>query len=119
MITKEKAFLKIKKLVTRFEEQIDSYKQSDYNETLTRRDFIDPFFKALGWDVDNSQGYAEAYREVTHEDKVKVGKTIKVPNRIEQIKSQIEFLDDKINQLVYQLYELTEEEIAIIEDSNK
>lgn len=80
MISKEKAYLKIQELVARFGEQIDSYKQADYNETLTRRDFIDPFFKALGWDVDNSQGYAEAYREVIHEDKVKVGKATKAPD---------------------------------------
>jgi hypothetical protein len=41
----------------------------------------------------------------------------KIPNRIEQIKSQIEFLENKINQLVYQLYELSEEEIKIVEES--
>jgi predicted type IV restriction endonuclease len=35
--------------------------------------FIDPFFMALGWDVNNSQGFAEQYKEVIHEDKVKVG----------------------------------------------
>lgn len=80
MITKEEAYIKIQELVTRFGEQIDSYKQADYNETLTRRDFIDPFFKALGWDLDNSQGYAEAYREVIHEDRVKVGKATKAPD---------------------------------------
>lgn len=44
-------------------------------------DFIDPFFKALGWDIDNSQGYAEAYREVIHEDKVNVGGATKVLDR--------------------------------------
>ena len=80
MITKEEAYQKIQDLILRFEEQIDSYKKADYNETLTRRDFIDPFFKALGWDVDNSQGYAEAYREVIHEDRVKVGKATKEPD---------------------------------------
>jgi type I restriction-modification system DNA methylase subunit/predicted type IV restriction endonuclease len=80
MITKQEAYAKISELVTRFDEQIDSYKQSDYNETLTRRDFIDPFFKALGWDVDNSQGNAEAYREVIHEDRVKIGKATKAPD---------------------------------------
>jgi type I restriction-modification system DNA methylase subunit len=80
MITKEEAYKKIQELVTRFGEQIDSYKQTDYNETLTRRDFIDPLFKAMGWDVDNSQGYAEAYREVIHEDRVKVGKATKAPD---------------------------------------
>jgi len=28
----------------------------------TRHDFIDLFFKALGWDIDNEEGYAEANR---------------------------------------------------------
>lgn len=80
MITKEAAFQKISELVERFEEQFDSYKNANYNETLTRRDFIDPFFKALGWDVDNEEGYAEAYREVIHEDRVKIGKATKAPD---------------------------------------
>ena len=80
MISKETAFLQIQDLVTRFEEQSDSYHSVNYNETLTRRDFIDPFFKALGWDIDNSQGYAEAYREVIHEDKVSVGGATKAPD---------------------------------------
>jgi adenine-specific DNA-methyltransferase len=47
MISKEAAYKIIEELVVRFEEQIVSYKKSDYNETQTRRDFIDPFFKAL------------------------------------------------------------------------
>lgn len=80
MITKELGLLKIKELVTRFNEQIIAYKKPDYNETQTRRDFIDPFFKALGWDIDNEQGFAESYREVIHEDRVKVGKATKAPD---------------------------------------
>ncbi|HBK83928.1 MAG TPA: methyltransferase, partial [Flavobacterium sp.] len=80
MTNKEIGFKKIKDLVTRFNEQLLAYKKSDYNETQTRRDFIDPFFKALGWDIDNEQGYAESYREVIHEDRVKVGKATKAPD---------------------------------------
>ena len=80
MITKEAAYQKISELVERFEEQFASYKKADYNETQTRRDFIDPFFKALGWDIDNEEGYAQSYREVIHEDKVKVGKATKAPD---------------------------------------
>jgi hypothetical protein len=80
MISKESAYLKIAGLIERFSEQYESYKKADYNETLTRRDFIDPFFKALGWDVDNEQGYAEAYREVIHEDRVKIGHATKAPD---------------------------------------
>ncbi len=80
MTNKEAAFQKVSELVKRFGEQYESYKKSDYNETLTRRDFIDPFFKALGWDVDNENGYAESYREVIHEDKVKDGKSNRAPD---------------------------------------
>jgi len=69
-MTKEEAYTKVAELVKRFAEQYDSYRKSEYNETLTRRDFIDPFFKALGWDMDNTGGYAEEYREVVHEHKI-------------------------------------------------
>jgi adenine-specific DNA-methyltransferase len=67
-------------LVKRFDEQIRSYKKAEYNETLARQDFINPFFRALGWDVDNSNGNAEAYREVMHEDRIKVGNVLKAPD---------------------------------------
>lgn len=63
-MTNEQTYKKISELVERFEEQFESYKNIDYNETLTRRDFIDPFFKALSWDIDNENGYVESYREV-------------------------------------------------------
>lgn len=77
---KEQSYELISALVKRFEEQLESYKRADYNETLTRQDFINPFFKALGWDIDNSQGFAEAYREVIHEDRVKIGSATKAPD---------------------------------------
>jgi len=80
MNQKELAYQKISDLVTRFDEQFESYKKTIYNETQTRRDFIDPFFKALGWDIDNENGYAESYREVIHEDRVKIGKETKAPD---------------------------------------
>ncbi len=64
MFTKEEAYNNISLLVERFHEQIASYKKSEYNETLARQDFINPYFKAPGWDEDNTYGNAEAYREV-------------------------------------------------------
>jgi len=79
-MTKEQAKIEIEKLVQRFEFHIDEYKNSDYNETQTRRDFIDPFFKTLGWDIDNEQDYAESYREVIHEDKIKIAGATKAPD---------------------------------------
>lgn len=67
-------------LVERFESNQESYKDAHYNETQVRREFIDPFFKALGWDIDNEQGFAEAYKDVIHEDAIKVGATTKAPD---------------------------------------
>ncbi len=52
----------IRELVERFERQLDAYRSPQYNETQLRREFLDPFFKSLGWDIDNEQGYAEAWR---------------------------------------------------------
>ena len=51
-----------------------------YNETQLRREFIDPFFIALGWDVNNEKGDAESYKDVIHEDAIKVGGTTKAPD---------------------------------------
>lgn len=79
-MAKEQAYQEVSRLVTQFAAQLSDYKKSTYNETQTRRDFIDPFFEALGWDVDNSAGKPEAYREVIHEDRVKVGKATKAPD---------------------------------------
>ena len=67
-------------LVARFEQQLDSYKSGQYNETQLRREFLDPFFKALGWDVDNTSGYAEAYKDVVHEDAIRIGDRAKAPD---------------------------------------
>jgi len=71
---------KVLELVGRFDYNLDAYKQGKYNETQVRREFIDPFFKTLGWDVDNEQGYAEAYKDVVHEDAIKVGRATKAPD---------------------------------------
>ncbi|HJT32562.1 MAG TPA: type I restriction endonuclease [Pirellulales bacterium] len=67
-------------LVDRFERNRSAYQAAGYNETQVRREFLDPFFKALGWDVDNEQGHAEAYKDVIHEDAIKVGGATKAPD---------------------------------------
>ena len=67
---------KVIELVTTFTRNIDEYRSSYYNETQTRRQFIDPLFKALGWDTENEHGLPEAYREVIHEDALKIGVTM-------------------------------------------
>lgn len=70
----------IERLVETFAEHHDQYTSGAYNETEVRREFLDPFFKALGWDIDNEAGYASAYKDVMHEDAVKVGGSTKAPD---------------------------------------
>ena len=146
-------------LVERFERNRDAYRSTHYNETQLRREFVDPLFKALGWDVDNTQGYAEAYKDVVHEDAIKIGGaqsstsaacpyawlssatrarrpvmtgqwnwsrtccnsslpwSRRRPPTSAAIERQIEATDRQIDQLVYELYGLTEEEIVIVEEA--
>jgi len=59
-------------LVARFQENLDAYRSQRYNEAQVRAEFIDPFFQALGWDVHNRAGHAEAYIDVIREDAIKV-----------------------------------------------
>src|SRR3972149_5955172 len=70
----------IAELVERFNRNVDAYQNQLYNETQVRREFIDPFFEALGWDVTNKAGYAEAYKDVIHEDAIKIGGATKAPD---------------------------------------
>ncbi len=70
----------ILELTGRFDCNREAYRSGTYNETQLRREFIDPFFKILGWDVDNEKGYAEAYKDVIHEDSIKVGGMTKAPD---------------------------------------
>jgi len=68
------------KLCEAFARNVDAYKSGRYNETQVRVEYIDPLFMALGWDVHNTQGYAEAYKDVVHEDALKIGATTKAPD---------------------------------------
>lgn len=49
-------------LVERFDRNIESYRSGQYNEAQARKEFIDPLFKCLGWDMDNADP-AESLRQ--------------------------------------------------------
>jgi type I restriction-modification system DNA methylase subunit len=59
-------------LIERFEFHRQAYILGKYNETQLRREFVDKFFSALGWDVDNNKGFSEKYKEVLHEEPVRI-----------------------------------------------
>lgn len=81
----------ISRLKELFERNLDSYSSSKYNETQVRREFIDPFFEALGWDVGNKEGIAEQYKEVIHEDSIIVGNSKKAPDYCFRVGSERKF----------------------------
>lgn len=71
---------KLKELVTLYESNVDEYRSNRFNETQTRIQFINPLFELLGWDVSNQNEYAELYKDVVHEDAVKIGGKTKAPD---------------------------------------
>lgn len=57
----------LEKLIRRFGSDRIHYLSKNYSEAQARVDFITPFFKALGWDVENEDGLAHHAREVVVE----------------------------------------------------
>jgi type I restriction-modification system DNA methylase subunit len=70
----------IAELIERFDRNLETYKGGQYNEAQLRQDFLNPFLGALGWDMTNKAGFAEAYRDVIHEDAIKIGGATKAPD---------------------------------------
>ena len=68
------------RLVEQFERNREAYLNGAYNEAQVRQEFINPMFGALGWDMNNNKGYAEAYKDVIHEDVLMIGSATKAPD---------------------------------------
>jgi predicted type IV restriction endonuclease len=71
---------KVVDLIERFDEHRDAYRSPEYNEAQVRDEFIDPMFEALGWDIHNRLGFAEQFKQVVHEDSVRIGGVAKAPD---------------------------------------
>jgi len=67
-------------LIDLFETNIRQYKGRAYDEAKARSDFIDKFFRLLGWDVYNEKGYSEMYRDVVREDRIEIKGKVKAPD---------------------------------------
>ncbi len=57
-----------------------TYASAQYNETLLRDDFLDPFFRELGWDLTNTASLSHAYRDVVKEEALATKDGIKAPD---------------------------------------
>lgn len=70
----EKSWVAVKLLAHRFSTNRQHFLSSNYQEAEVRKDFIDKFFKALGWDVDHEREHDPWRQEVKIE---KFGKKAK------------------------------------------
>lgn len=77
---KETAKQEVAKLIQTFKDNINQYKLSTYKEAQVRKEFIDKFFKLLDWDIDNTAGSSEQFKEVVNEDAIKIGGNTKAPD---------------------------------------
>ena len=77
---KTSAPIELIELVKRYKRNRDAYQSPAYKEAQLRQEFIDPLLEILGWDVSNKQGAAPAYKEVIHEDTLRIGGSTKAPD---------------------------------------
>jgi hypothetical protein len=78
-------------LVDAFDRNLEAYRSPQYKEAEVRCEFIDPFFDALGWDVQNKRKYAENYKDVVHEPSLEEESGSRAPDYSFQPGGQLKF----------------------------
>jgi len=69
----DRAYERVSKLARDFEENEAHFKDPKYSEAQARKDFIDKFWIALGWDVNHDRQTNPYEQEVKVERTVAVG----------------------------------------------
>ncbi len=62
----------LNRLVGIFERNLAEFKSSGYVEAQLRDDFLNPLFRALGWDLENRAGLIQSKREVEIESRTQI-----------------------------------------------
>lgn len=78
--TKEEAKEIITELAESFRNNIQAYKDKNYKEQRVRQEYIDLFFKALNWDVNNEEKRPDKYKFVVIEDTLEINGQKKEPD---------------------------------------
>jgi type I restriction-modification system DNA methylase subunit len=81
----------IHQLVNKFTENRDAYLSATYKEARLRQEFLDPFFRALGWDVGNHAGVAPDNAEVVIEDSIHTVDKLNAPDYAFRIENKRKF----------------------------
>ena len=64
--------VELSRLVASFERQLAAVMEPSYSEARLRQDYLDPLFRALGWDLENSAGLLQHEREVEIESRTDI-----------------------------------------------
>ncbi len=62
------------RLVETFDKNLAVYKSAEYDEASLRQEFLNPFFRTLGWDIENQAGLIPQRREVVVESRTDIGR---------------------------------------------
>jgi len=61
------------RLVEVFGRNLAAYQSAAYDEASLRQEFLNPLFRALGWDIENKAGLIPQHREVETESRTQIG----------------------------------------------
>jgi len=103
MINKEAAYNKISELVDRFDEQ--------FIPQIMIRDILQFPVPVIDNKNDIELNKLVAQLIKLNEEKAET----KLQSKVSQIESKIDYCENRLNEIVYQLYELTEDEIKMVE----
>jgi type I restriction-modification system DNA methylase subunit len=78
-------------LVDRFKRSRATFESTIYLEASVRQEFIDPFFRSLGWDVGNQNGWADQNKDVVVEPYLDIDGSHKAPDYGFRVGPQIQF----------------------------
>ncbi len=90
-ITFEQGLSSVAELVKQFRLNAVTYRGPAYKEAQARIDFINPFFEALGWDVNNRSHKAPHYRDVVYEPSIDVEGARKAPDYAFRVGRDVKF----------------------------
>lgn len=71
-MTVESFRAELERLTAFFRKNLTHFKSEAYDEMSLRNDYLIPFWRGLGWDVENAQGATQPLREVQIESRVDV-----------------------------------------------
>jgi hypothetical protein len=70
--TSETFKAELTRLTIAFSKNLSHFKSDAYDESALRNDYLNPLWRALGWDVENLQGATQPLREVQIESRVDI-----------------------------------------------